>query len=89
MHECKAFVYKRYPPRTLAQINADLVTGFSVTGSEAGYSDTVDGDYSDFGEAYGLYRGGAEQAKGKAVDQSTAVVAQAAQDLMFKITRQR
>ena len=29
---------------------------FSVLGSEAGYSETVDGDYSDFGEAYGVYR---------------------------------
>ena len=27
--ECEAFVYKRYPPRTLSQINVDLVTGSS------------------------------------------------------------
>ena len=27
--QCEAFVYKRYPPRTLAQINATLVTGSS------------------------------------------------------------
>ena len=29
---------------------------FSVMGSEAGYSETVDGDHSDFGIAYGVYR---------------------------------
>ena len=33
-----------------------LRSRFSVMGSDAGYSDTVDGDYSDFGEAYGIYR---------------------------------
>ena len=78
VHECEPFVYKRQSPRTLAQINSDLVTGsfvsfitlyfalpdrgvtlrsrFSVAGSEAGYSDTVDGDYSDFSKAYGIYK---------------------------------
>ena len=79
--ECEPFVYKRHSPRTLAHLNADLVTGsssslsssslsrlpsadrgvtlrsrFSVAGSDAGYSDTVEGDYSHFGEAYGIYR---------------------------------
>ena len=29
---------------------------FSLAGSDASYSDTVDGDYSDCGEAYGIYR---------------------------------
>ena len=29
---------------------------FSVMGSEAGYTETVDGDYSDFELAYGVYR---------------------------------
>ena len=29
---------------------------FSVLGSEADYSETIDGDYSDFGEACGVYR---------------------------------
>ena len=33
-----------------------LTSRFSVMGSDAGYSETVDGDYSDFGEAYGVYR---------------------------------
>ena len=33
-----------------------LKSCFSVTGSEADYPDTIDGDYSDFGEAYGAYR---------------------------------
>ena len=28
----------------------------SVLGSDAGYSETIDGDYSDFGEAYGVFR---------------------------------
>ena len=28
----------------------------SVLGSDAGYSETIDGNYSDFGEAYGVYR---------------------------------
>ena len=28
----------------------------SVMGSEAGYTETVDGDYSDFELAYGVYR---------------------------------
>ena len=79
--EHEPFVHRRPSPRTLAQINADLVTGssnslsrsslstlpsedrgvvlrsrFSVAVSEAGYSETVDGDYSDFSEAYGIYR---------------------------------
>ena len=31
-----------------------LRSRFSVVGSEAGDSETVDGDYSDFGEAYGI-----------------------------------
>ena len=31
-------------------------THFSVAGSEAAYPDTIDGDYSDFREAYGTYR---------------------------------
>ena len=33
-----------------------LRSRFSVMGSEAGYSETVDGDRSDFGVAYGVYR---------------------------------
>ena len=33
-----------------------LRTWFSVMGSEAGYSETVDGDHSDFGLAFGVYR---------------------------------
>ena len=33
-----------------------LRSRFSVMGSEAGYSETVDGDHSDFGMAYGIYR---------------------------------
>ena len=33
-----------------------LRSRFSVMGSEAGYSETVDGDHSDFGIAYGAYR---------------------------------
>ena len=33
-----------------------LRSRFSVTGSDAGYSETVDGDHSDFGIAYGVYR---------------------------------
>ena len=28
----------------------------SVLGSDSGYSETIDGDYSDFGEAYGVCR---------------------------------
>ena len=30
-----------------------LRSRFSVTGSEAAYPDTIDSDYSDFGEVYG------------------------------------
>ena len=33
-----------------------LRSRFSVMGSEAGYTETVDGDYSDFELAYGVYR---------------------------------
>ena len=33
-----------------------LKSHFSVTGSKAEYPDTIDGDYSDFGEAYGTHR---------------------------------
>ena len=33
-----------------------LRSRFSVIGSEAGYSETVDGDHSDFGLASGVYR---------------------------------
>ena len=33
-----------------------LRSRFSVLGSDAGDSDTIDGDYSDFGEAYGVFR---------------------------------
>ena len=33
-----------------------LRSRFSVMGSEAGYSETVDGDYSDFELAFGVYR---------------------------------
>ena len=33
-----------------------LRSRFSVMGSEAGYTETVDGDYSDFKLAYGVYR---------------------------------
>ena len=33
-----------------------LRSRFSVMGSEAGYSETVDGDHSDFGLAFGVYR---------------------------------
>ena len=33
-----------------------LRSRFSVMGSEAGYSETVDGDRSDFGLAFGVYR---------------------------------
>ena len=33
-----------------------LRSRFSVMGSDAGYSGTIDGDDSDFGEAYGIYR---------------------------------
>ena len=33
-----------------------LRSRFSVMGSEAGYSETVDGDHSDFGIAFGVYR---------------------------------
>ena len=29
---------------------------FSVMGTEAGYTETVDGDYSDFGLPFGVYR---------------------------------
>ena len=32
-----------------------LRSRFSVMGSEAGYSETIDGDRSDFGEMYGVY----------------------------------
>ena len=35
---------------------SELRSRFSVMGSEAGYSETVDGDHSDFGMAYGVYR---------------------------------
>ena len=35
---------------------AALRSRFSVVGSEAGYTETVDGDYSDFELAYGVYR---------------------------------
>ena len=35
---------------------AALRSRFSVVGSEAGYTETVDGDYSDFELAYGIYR---------------------------------
>ena len=35
---------------------AVLRSRFSVMGSEAGYTETVDGDYSDFELAYGVYR---------------------------------
>ena len=33
-----------------------LRSRYSVLGSEAGYTETVDGDYSDFEMAYGIYR---------------------------------
>ena len=33
-----------------------LRSRFPVMGSDAGYSETVDGDHSDFGIAYGAYR---------------------------------
>ena len=33
-----------------------LRSGFSVMGSEAGYSETVDGDHSGFGLGFGVYR---------------------------------
>ena len=33
-----------------------LRSRFSVVGCEAGYTETVDGDYSDFEMAYGIYR---------------------------------
>ena len=33
-----------------------LRSRFSIMGSEAGYSETVDGDHSDFGVAFGVYR---------------------------------
>ena len=36
--------------------NVVLRSRFSVMGSEAGYTETVDGDYSDFDLAYGVYR---------------------------------
>ena len=74
-------LYARPPPRTVADLRFDLVTGssgslsrsslstlpaegsgvtprsrFSAVGSEAGYSETIDGDYSDFGEAFAIYR---------------------------------
>ena len=74
-------MYQRPQPRTLAQLDPDLVADssgslswsslstlraddkavtlksrFSVTGSEAEYPDTIDSDYSDFGEAYGTHR---------------------------------
>ena len=35
---------------------ATLKSRFSVTGSEIEYQDMIDGDHSDFGEAYGAYR---------------------------------
>ena len=79
--EYDSHFYARPPPRTVRDLQYDLVSGsssslsraslstlptegsgvtlssrFSVLGSEAGYSETVDGDYSDFGEAYGIYR---------------------------------
>ena len=75
------FFYERKTPRTLADLNYQLVSGsssslsrtaletlpsnsegvvlrsrFSVMGSEAGYSEIVDGDHSDFGLAFGVYR---------------------------------
>ena len=53
-------------PRTLARAalstlpereqTVTLRSKFSVTGSEIGYEDTIDGDYSGFGEAHGAYR---------------------------------
>ena len=81
--ECEDHLYQRPSPRTVADLNNELVTGsssslsrsrsslstlpaeegavtlrscHSVLGSEAGYSETIDGDFSDFGEAYGVYR---------------------------------
>ena len=33
-----------------------LRSRFSVAGSKAEYPDTIDGDYSDFGDAYGIYK---------------------------------
>ena len=72
--------YLRSPPRTVADLDYNLISGssgslsrsslstlqadeggvslrsrFSVLGSETGYSETVDGDYSDFGETYEIY----------------------------------
>ena len=43
---------------TLPSSSAGVVlrSRFSVMGSEAGYSETVDGDYSDFELAFGVYR---------------------------------
>ena len=45
-----------------------------MMGSEAGYSETVDGDHSDFGMAYGVYPPMSESSKrqGIAVYQCTA-----------------
>ena len=66
-----------------------LKSRFSVTGSEAGYSDTVDGDYSDFGEAYGVYRSCASYWE-RLLISSHPPFAEAAQDLFFfRVTRQR
>ena len=82
VHECEAPMHRKPQPRTLAQLDLELVAGsstflsraslstlpkddhavalknrFSVTGNEAAeYPDTIDDDYSDFGEAYGTYR---------------------------------
>ena len=75
VHECEPSMYQRPQPRTLAQLDPDLIAGssgslsrsslstlpsddkavtlrsrFSVTGSEAEYPDTIDGDHSDFNE---------------------------------------
>ena len=39
-----------------------MLSRFSVAGSGTGYSDTVGGDYSDFGEAHAAASTGAELA---------------------------
>ena len=48
----------RSPLETLPGSTGGVVrrSHFSVMGSEAGYSETVDGDRSDFGIAYGVFR---------------------------------
>ena len=69
-----------------AEIGVTLRSRFSVVGSDAKYSDTVDGDYSDFGEAFSVQE--LSNPKRKAVDQSTVLV-QAARDLIYKVTLQR